>query len=567
MEGADNEGPTAMFHEMGLDDRLLKAIAKLGWTKPTPIQEKAIPLILEGKDVLARARTGSGKTGGFAVPIIQKLLVKKLANDDLPPATRTLVLAPSKELCHQIHRNLLQLTSSCSDSVRCVDVSGQSDLASQKPLLADRPDIVVGTPARVLAHIKASNLDLRSGLEFLVVDEADLVFSFGHEADVHEILRRLPPICQTVLTSATLSPEVMDLKRVALRNPVTLKLEEPPRTEQLAQYVIRCEEEDKFALLSALFKLRLIRGKTLIFVSSVDRCFLVKLFLEQFGVRACVLNSELPVSSRTFIVNQFNEGRYEIVIASDEKPEPKPGTEKAKGRRPKSSKRQQDREFGVCRGVDFQFVTNVINLDFPDSVAAYVHRVGRTARGDNRGTALSLVKDKEAKRLEAVQKALPDAIFQPYQFKMEEIEGFRYRSKDALRAVTRIAIREARLKEIKTEMLTSQKLKSYFEENPREHELLRHDKALHIIKHQPHLKHVPEYIVPPTLQKTMRASKRKAASRVGEDGVVSMGPTPCGNTIRIKKAKNSKRAHLSAAAKRDKRKSKDPLQSFTFDED
>lgn len=564
----DDEGAqqTVMFHEMGLDDRLLKAIAKLGWTKPTPIQEKAIPLILEGKDVLARARTGSGKTGGFAVPLVQKLLLAKSTGEELPPAVRTLVLAPSKELCHQIHRNLVQLTSSCSDSVRCVDVSGQVDLAAQRPLLAEKPDVVVGTPARVLAHVQAKNLDLRSGLEFLVVDEADLVFSYGHEEDVHEILRRLPPFCQTVLTSATLSPEVMNLKRLALRNPVTLKLEDVPQTEQLAQYVIRCEEDDKFALLCALFKLRLIRGKTLIFVSTVDRCFVVKLFLEQFGIRACVLNSELPVSSRCFIVNQFNEGRYEIVVASDEKPEaPKAAGEggDAKKKKPKSS-RKQDREYGVCRGLDFQYVTNVINLDFPTSVAAYIHRVGRTARGDNRGTALNLVKDREAKLLEAVQKELPDAVFRPYQFKMEEIEGFRYRSKDALRAVTRIAVREARLKEIKTEILTSQKLKSYFEENPRERQLLRHDKALHVIKHQPHLKHVPEYIVPPTLQKTVRAGTKRKGHAMGDGEMAHSAPTPCGNRIGAKKNKRARTA--SSAAKRDKRKSKDPLQCFSFDD-
>ncbi|KAM7292467.1 putative ATP-dependent RNA helicase DDX56 [Ixodes scapularis] len=554
--------PTVMFHEMGLDDRLLKAIAKLGWTKPTPIQEKAIPLILEGKDVLARARTGSGKTGGFAVPLVQKLLYAKSTGEELSPVVRALVLAPSKELCHQIHRNLVQLTSSCSDSVRCVDVSGQVDLAAQRPLLAEQPDVVVGTPARVLAHLQARNLDLKAGLELLVVDEADLVFSYGHEEDVHEILRRLPPICQTILTSATLSPEVMDLKRVALRNPVTLKLEDVPQTEQLAQYVIRCEEDDKFALLCALFKLRLIRGKTLIFVSTVDRCFVVKLFLEQFGIRACVLNSELPVSSRCFIVNQFNEGRYEIVVASDEKLDA-PKTAEAgatKAKKPKSS-RKQDREYGVCRGLDFQFVTNVINLDFPTSVAAYVHRVGRTARGDNRGTALNLVKNREAKLLEAVQKELPEAVFRPYQFKMEEIEGFRYRSKDALRAVTRIAVREARLKEIKTEILTSQKLKSYFEENPRERQLLRHDKALHVIKHQPHLKHVPEYIVPPTLQKAVRAGTKRRGHAM-DDGEMARGaPTPCGNRIGVKKGKRA-----SSAAKRDKRKNKDPLQSFSFDD-
>lgn len=523
---------TLEFHEMGLDDRLLKAIAKLGWGKPTPIQEKAVPLILEGKDVLARARTGSGKTGGFCLPLVHRLMQHR---SDQEQATRGIILAPTKELCGQIARCVVQL---CGSWLRCVDVSGTADLAIQRPLLAERPAIIVGTPSRVLAHLKAGNLTLK--LELLVIDEADLVLSFGHAHDLNELLTRLPNKCQTVLTSATLSPEVLDLKRLALRNPVTLKLREGEDEQQrLAQYVIRCEEDDKFALLCALFKLRLIVGKTLIFVTTVDRCFMVKLFLEQFGVRCCILNSELPLSSRAYILNQFNEGRYEIMVASDEK-----GVE-AQEKGPKK-KRNQDPEYGVCRGLDFQNVANVINLDFPATVQAYQHRVGRTARGDRKGTALSLVKDKEAHLLDAVQKTLPEGTLKPYLFRMEEIEPFRYRSKDALRAVTRIAVREARLKEIKTEMLSSEKLQSFFEENPRERQLLRHDKALHIIKHQPHLKHLPDYIIPPTLQRSLQK----------EGG--SKAPAP-----QLSKRPKTRQERDKKYGKRPKRN--DPLQTFSCD--
>merc|ERR1712083_654815 len=186
--------------------------------------------------------------------------------------------------------------------------------------------------------------------------------------------------------------------------------------------------------------------------------------------------------------------------------------------------RSKDKESGMGRGIDFQFVANVINFDFPGSVDSYVHRVGRTARGNQQGTALSLVSSQENDLLEAVEQRLeeinPGQInLKPYQFKMEELDGFKYRAKDAWRSVTKIAVREARLKEIKQEILNSQKLKSYFEDNPRDKELLRHDKALHTVKHQDHLKNVPEYIVPETLKRLtgMKTSKKKK-NRKGAGG-------------------------------------------------
>jgi len=520
------------FHQMNLDDRILKAIARLGWVTPTLIQEKGIPLILEGKDVLARGRTGSGKTAVFAVPIIQKILTEKQSAKE--QITRALVLAPTKELCQQLHKTFVALTVSCSRDVRCVDIASQPEPSAQKALLAQHPDIVVATPSRVLPHLKSQILLLKESLQFLIIDEADLVFSFGFEQDMKSVLEYLPSIYQCVLTSATLNQDVESLKKLVLHQPVILKLEEPdlPPSSQLTQYQIYAEEEDKAVLIYALFKLGLVRGKTIIFVRNVDRCYKLKLYLHQFGIPSCALNSELPVTSRCHIVQQFNAGMYDIIIASDEKSLDDPTHGKGAPTNPnvKKGKRNQDKESGVVRGIDFQFVSNVINFDFPADVESYIHRVGRTARGNNKGTALSFVKAGEKLLMENVEAHLQDwippgqeSIFKPYQFRMEEIEAFRYRARDAWRAVTRIAVREARIQEIKIEMMQSKQLKSHFENNPHDLAMLRHDKALHTVRLQTHLKDVPDYIVPPTLRRLtgnkMRLTRQeRTAAAGGQDG-------------------------------------------------
>ncbi|XP_013420398.1 probable ATP-dependent RNA helicase DDX56 [Lingula anatina] len=295
---------------------------------------------------------------------------------------------------------------------------------------------------------------------------------------------------------------------------VSSSLMEEARDARTTKLKRECEEEDKFVLVYTLLKLRLIRGKSIIFVNSVDRCYRLKLFLEQFGIPSCALNSELPVNSRCHIVNQFNEGLYDIIIASDETALETP-TETKDEKTKQKKVRKKDKEYGVSRGIDFQNVSNVINFDFPANVDAYIHRVGRTARADNQGTALSFISVKEMPLLEHCEEELADShpeeetLFKPFQFRMEEIEGFRYRAKDAMRAVTKVAVREARLKEIKSEILNSQKLKSYFEDNPRDLQLLRHDKSLHTVKTQQHLKNVPDYLVPPTLRH-MKSGGRRA---------------------------------------------------------
>jgi len=211
----------------------------LGWKEPTLIQERAIPLILEGKDVLARARTGSGKTGAYSLPILQKVLtIKSTAREQ---SIRALVLAPSKELCHQIYGNLVELASSCIKDVKVVNITCSTCEVTVKSLLSEKPDIVVATPTRILSHLTKKNLNLKESLELLVIDEADLVFSFGFEEDLKKLLGFFPSVYQSVLASATLSQDVIELKKLVLHNPVILKLQEPmiPPSCQLAHFVIR----------------------------------------------------------------------------------------------------------------------------------------------------------------------------------------------------------------------------------------------------------------------------------------------------------------------------------------
>ncbi|XP_074066169.1 putative ATP-dependent RNA helicase DDX56 [Macrotis lagotis] len=507
------------FEHMGLDPRLLQAIAEQGWARPTLIQEKAIPLALEGKDLLARARTGSGKTAAYAIPVLQHLLHRKATGPVVEQAIRGLVLVPTKELARQAQTMIRQLTAYCARDIRVVDVSASEDFAFQRPLLMEKPDVVVGTPSRVLSHLLQGNLNLRDSLELLVMDEADLLFSFGFEEELKTLLCHLPRIYQAFLMSATFNEDVQALKELVLHNPVTLKLQESqlPGPDQLQQFQVVCEtEEDKFLLLYALLKLSLLRGKSLLFVNTLERGYRLRLFLEQFSIPACVLNGELPLRSRCHIISQFNQGFYDCVIATDEEVLGAPVKGKRRNQGAKGE-RASDTESGVARGIDFHNVTAVLNFDLPPSPEAYIHRAGRTARANNPGTALTFVLPTERPQLKEIEEALggegAESMFLPYQFRMEEIEGFRYRCRDAMRSVTKQAIREARLKEIKEELLHSEKLKTYFEDNPRDLQLLRHDRPLHPAVVKPHLGHVPDYLVPPTLRGIARPHRRRKQNR------------------------------------------------------
>ncbi|MCJ1422065.1 ATP-dependent DNA/RNA helicase [Xylographa parallela] len=551
------------FDTLGLDVRLLQAIAHKGYSSPTPVQSQAIPLALEGKDILARAKTGSGKTAAYVLPVLETILRRK-ATTAVTKATTAIVLVPTRELAEQVTKAFASFSVFCAKDISIINLTQKTPDTVQRSLLADLPDIVVATPARAFLNISTSALSLQN-LAHLVIDEADLVLSYGYEEDLQNVAKALPSGVQTYLMSATLSTEVDTVKGLFCRDPIVLALDEADDENYgVSQYVVKCAEDEKFLLIYVIFKLKLVKGKCIIFVGDINRCYRLKLYLEQFGTRSCVLNSELPVNSRIHVVEEFNKGVYDIIIASDEsevlgsenrhtkripkapgnnttpKTAPAQGEEaeapedttpnpaeveqtdeqmeefKAQPSLKKKSRKpiKTDKEYGISRGIDFKNVACVLNFDLPTSPKSYTHRIGRTARAGKTGMALSFVvpaplyrKHKltsfpTAQHDEAVlakitaQQLKKGKEVTPYHFDMQQVAAFRYRMSDALRAVTRVAIREARTRELRQELLKSEKLKRHFEENPEDLHHLRHDGELRAARVQPHLKHVPDYLMP-----------------------------------------------------------------------
>lgn len=455
--------------------------------------------------------------------------------------------------------------------------------AVQRVMLADLPDIVVSTPARVLSNVNSSALSLRD-LTQLVIDEADLVLSYGYEDDMNALAKALPRGIQTILMSATLTSEVDTLKGLFCRNPVTLKLtEKEDEGSGISQYVVKCAEDEKFLLTYVIFKLQLIKGKCIIFVGDIDRCYRLKLFLEQFGIRSCVLNSELPANSRIHVVQEFNKGVYDIIIAADEQEvlgkrkskhdkedaevelsDSEDETQQQKQQSNKSGQKltAKQKDYGISRGIDFQNVACVLNFDLPTSSKSYTHRIGRTGRAGKTGMALSFVVPRElygkhkptsfptAQHDEAVlakiikRQAKLGHEIKPYHFEMKQVDAFRYRMTDALRAVTRLAVQEARAREIRQELVRSEKLRRHFEENPEELRHLRHDNEARTARIQPHLKHVPEYLLP-----------NKGKQGLVADGQVGHIGLTKPNQNRIRKARERNRGRGGG-------RKADPLKTF-----
>jgi len=556
------------FASLDLDPRLLQAIKREKFTAPTPVQAKGIPLALSGKDVLARAKTGSGKTLAYLLPILHSILRRKASESQKVKQTNALVLVPTKELATQVTVTLKTFTAFCAQDVRYENISRKEDAAVTKARLDERPDVVVATPGQASKWLNDNVLQLAE-LKHLVIDEADLVLNYGYEDDLQTLAAALPTGVQEIMMSATLRTEIDTLTSLFFSDgaePTILDLsaEEAAEKPTLSQYTVRTAEEDKFLLIYTIFKLQLIKGKVIIFVADIDRCYRVKLFLEQFGIRSCVLNSELPVNSRLHAVEEFNRGVYDILVAADEdevvgqeggkrkkrkveaiveeeeqgvdgadgetaeteaaeadrdgneEAQPETATQPPKkDRKPRNKRQRADREFGISRGIDFRHVTCVLNFDLPTTAKSYTHRIGRTARAGQTGMALSFYVPKELYRkhkptsipqcendeevlglIKQKQQEEKGTEVEEWKFDMIKLEGFRYRFVDALRAVTRIAVREARTKELREELLKSEKLKRHFEENPDDLRHLRHDTESHAVRAQPHLKHVPEYLLP-----------------------------------------------------------------------
>ncbi|KAH7193252.1 ATP-dependent RNA helicase DBP9 [Fusarium flagelliforme] len=536
-EPAQKQEEETSFVDLGLDPRLLQAIAQQKFAKPTLVQRKAIPLALNGQDVLAKADCGSGKTAAYVLPLLSSILKRKAT--DSTAFTTGLILVPTRELADQVSKAIEQFASFCAKDISTVKLTDKVSNAVQRALLSNSPDIVISTPATAWHNVNSSALSIDK-LTHLILDEADLVLSYGYSEDLENLSRSVPKGVQVMMMSATLTDEVDTLKGIFRRDPTLLDLKEKEAEgEGITQFVAKCGEDEKFLLAYVIFKLKLIKGKCIIFVSDIDRCYRLKLFFEQFGIRSCILNSELPLNSRVHVVEEFNRHVYDIIIAADEKNEmlgddEEPAEtgdaeddtkkqsnegedEEMEAKRPKKKAKKSkggDKEYGVSRGVDFKKVSAVINFDLPTTASAYTHRIGRTARAGQTGMALSFVVPKDLYRkhmptstpaCENDEKVMARIVRQqakrgkevkPYNFNMKQVDPFRYRMNDALRAVTKVAIREARTRELRQELLKSEKLKRYFEENPTELTHLRHDGELRTARQQAHLKHIPEYLLP-----------------------------------------------------------------------
>ncbi|KJX94099.1 atp-dependent rna helicase dbp9 like protein [Zymoseptoria brevis] len=567
----DTPATATTFSALNLDARLLQALTREKLTTPTPVQQQAIPLAIAAKHVLARAKTGSGKTLAYLLPILHAILARKASTTTSKKSknvTSALILVPTRELAVQVAVTVKDFTTFCAGDIRCENITRKEDSAVTRARLAGAvPDIVIATPSRACQWINQEVLKVED-LRHLVIDEADLVLSYEYDEDLQSLATSLPTGVQKIMMSATLRAEVDTLTELFFgkeegSGPTILDLSKEEAVEKatLAQFTVRTAEDEKFLLIYAIFKLQLITGKVIVFVADIDRCYRVKLFLEQFGIRSCVLNSELPVNSRLHVVEEFNRGVYDIIIAADEGEVI--GNEESKGRRKKNNRKeaqqedadfedadeqpavdvpppfeddeveadstsatvttrpakkqrrsQTDREYGVSRGIDFRGVTCVLNFDLPPTAKSYTHRIGRTARAGRTGMALSFHVPSELYRKHKPStipqcanddQVLAEIISSQSQKGAEvkawgldwaKLDGFRYRLADALRSVTRIAVREARTKELRAELIKSEKLKRHFEENPDDLRHLRHDTESHAVRAQPHLKHVPEYLLP-----------------------------------------------------------------------
>ncbi|KAL9043608.1 MAG: hypothetical protein Q9214_003211 [Letrouitia sp. 1 TL-2023] len=547
------------FESFGLDRRLLQSVVKEGFSAPTSVQSRVIPLVLEGKDLIGKGshpyakghRSGNGP--------------------------KALILVPTRELSKQVYLVVDALAAQCSQEISAVNLTQKVPETVQRSLLASSPNVIVSTPARAALNLNSSALSLEN-LSHIVIDEADLVLSYGYEEDLQTIAKAMHVGSQGILMSATLTTEIDALKRLFCGAPVMIELEDTESdTSKNTQYVVkyvtstqfnaitnhryyRCTEDEKFLLLFVIFKLKLVKGKCIIFVADTNRCYRVKLFMEQFGIKSCVLNSELPVNSRIHVVEEFNKGVYDIIVASDdqevigneieqlvdvtsntltnqsEKGMSQGASENELAERfpdrneftnshqegetvkdPVLKRRKttkKGKEYGISRGIDFKNVACVLNFDLPTTFKSYTHRIGRTARGGKSGIAISFVVPAEhfrkhkptsissAKYDEEVMakitrhQAKKGKEVKPYHFDLKQIQGFQYRINDALRAVTPVAIREARVRELRQELLKSEKLKRYFEENPDDLRHLRHDGEFRTARIQAHLKHVPDYLIP-----------------------------------------------------------------------
>jgi ATP-dependent RNA helicase RhlE len=361
------------YDALSLDERLTRGIHDLGWRETRPVQTGVIPVALTGRDVIACAETGTGKTAAFLVPILQRFLTE--VRPEGPPKTRALVLAPTRELAVQIEDQVQGLTY--HTSISSVAVYGGVPMDKQEQALKAGVDMVVATPGRLMDHMRHVSTDF-TALEVLVLDEADRMLDMGFWPDVQRILTALPASRQTLLFSATMPGEVLTLTRQFLRDPGYVQVGRrggPAQTITHTMQIVPAREKADW--LARWLRQEAI-GPVLVFCRTKIGADRLASRLTGLGIRTAALHADRTQQQRTSAVEGFRTGTYPVLVATDV----------------------------AARGLDIEGIAHVVNFEVPDTPETYVHRVGRTGRAEATGSALTLVAPEEERALRALEKAV-----------------------------------------------------------------------------------------------------------------------------------------------------------------
>ena len=371
---------TITFADFGLDPQIQKAVSEQGYLTPTPIQAKAIPHVLEGRDLMGAAQTGTGKTAAFVLPIIQKIL--RHASKSSSPARhpiRALVLTPTRELAVQVAENAASYSK--HTDLRAAVVYGGVDMKEQVAILRNGVEILIATPGRLLDHIgsKVANL---SQVEILVLDEADRMLDMGFLPDLQRIIDLIPAQRQTLLFSATFSPEIKKLAQSYLRTPVTIEVaRQNAAADTVKQVIHMVSSADKQRAIVNILESRTRQGlsrQCIIFTNSRLGCARLSRALERDGIKAGAIHGDKSQGERTLTLDAFKSGAIEALVATDV----------------------------AARGLDIPDMPCVINHELPFSAEDFIHRIGRTGRAGSTGDAIALVDASEKRLLDDIEKLM-----------------------------------------------------------------------------------------------------------------------------------------------------------------
>jgi ATP-dependent RNA helicase RhlE len=380
MSAKKNEGEVS-FDQFDLAPQVLQAVHDAGYTHPTPIQAQAIPLALAGRDLIGLAQTGTGKTAGFTLPIVHRLLTEPLVDESGAPVrrVRALILVPTRELAAQVEESFRKYGK--HSDLRVIPIYGGVSMDAQLKTLKQGVDVVVATPGRLIDHMERETVSL-SDLEVLVLDEADRMLDMGFAPQLNRIVREVPPYRQTLLFSATMPPEVEALARKYLRKPVVVQVGRRSETASgVTHAVYPVAHSKKTDLLVELLK-NFDMESVLIFTRTKHGADRVVSHLADGGVNATAMHADKSQGERTRALEDFKQGKIRVLVATDI----------------------------AQRGLDVTGISHVINYDVPQQPEDYVHRIGRTGRAAASGDAFTFMSPDEISMVRTIERVIGQQI-------------------------------------------------------------------------------------------------------------------------------------------------------------